>query len=114
MTNLLSRASWKVRELSAKITAAMLEADEFREFVTTSLNTNTSMNALHGVVLVLKHRPITIHMDLAFGNFFVAKEYIEVLDKTGNKDTSKLGPYFCQLIKTRIVSMVGNNYSLKH
>lgn len=102
VTNLLSRASWKVRELSAKITAAMLEeADEFREFVTTSLNTNTSMNALHGVVLVLKHRPITIHMDLSFGNFFVAKEYIEVLDKTGNKDTSKLGPYFCQLIKTR-------------
>ena len=37
VTNLLSRASWKVRELSAKITVAMLEeADEFREFITTS------------------------------------------------------------------------------
>ena len=76
VTNLLSRASWKVRELSAKITAAMLEADEFREFVTTSLNTNTSMNALHGVVLVLKHRPITIHMDLAFGNFSLPKSIL--------------------------------------
>ncbi|CAX44236.1 conserved hypothetical protein [Candida dubliniensis CD36] len=106
VANLLSRNSWKVRELAAKISAAMLEADEFNEFITASLNSNICMNALHGVVLLLKYRPdikidIENHMDLAFGNFFIAKEYIEVLDKVGYKDTSKLGPYFCQIVRNK-------------
>ncbi|RCK54660.1 hypothetical protein Cantr_04551 [Candida viswanathii] len=104
---LLGRKSWKVREFAAKIIAHMLQPNEFEQFILSALDSKLLLNTLHGLLICLKcgvykiDFPAERYMKLAFGDYFIANEYISILERMQYKDVSKLVPYFEELISER-------------
>lgn len=104
---LLGRKSWKVREFAAKIIAHMLKPNELQEFITSALESKLQLNSLHGVLICLKHGtckidfPIEKYSHLAFGDYVIANEYINILDRMGCEVDSRLSSYFEELITKR-------------
>ncbi|EMG49406.1 hypothetical protein G210_5819 [Candida maltosa Xu316] len=104
---LLGRKSWKVREFAAKIAASMLQPNEFNQFIKSALSSDIDFNTLHGVLMCLKYGvskqqlELEQYSHLTFGNYYLANEYIIILDKVSASVSSQLKTYFETLIGER-------------